>query len=144
MASIFNFREELLHIINNCITTFDSGQNDDLVIVQLERLHTLILRVAESGSVVDVLLEKIDEAMDLLTTEIDNPQERNNVGRPRLIIPISSVEYLLSIGFRAKEISKIFGVSKETIFRRMREQGMAVSNEKCCATQNLQWSIFLP
>ncbi|XP_073720642.1 uncharacterized protein [Misgurnus anguillicaudatus] len=47
-------------------------------------------------------------------------------GRPRTVIPIEHIVYLLKIGLPVKTISRLLGVSRATLFRRLTENNLTV------------------
>ncbi|XP_073724968.1 uncharacterized protein [Misgurnus anguillicaudatus] len=47
-------------------------------------------------------------------------------GRPRTVIPIGHIVYLLKIGLPVKTISRLLGVSRATLFRRLTENNLTV------------------
>ena len=51
----------------------------------------------------------------------DDDSER---GRPRITVDIEEVEFLRSLNFQWKKIANILGVSRSTLHRRLREEGM--------------------
>ena len=50
-----------------------------------------------------------------------------SIGRPRLLIKIEHVELLQSVGFTWQEIADAVQVSRTTLWRRLREEGVATS-----------------
>lgn len=45
-------------------------------------------------------------------------------GRPRIAVDIEEVEFLRSLRFRWNQVASILGVSRSTLYRRMREEGI--------------------
>ena len=52
-----------------------------------------------------------------------------SLGRPRLLISEEQLQYLRSMSFSWRQISKLLGVSIMTVFRRRREYGMSSQND---------------
>lgn len=52
------------------------------------------------------------------------PDDDSERGRPRVTVDIEEVEFLHSLNFQWKKIANILGVSRSTLHRRLREEGM--------------------
>jgi transcriptional regulator of acetoin/glycerol metabolism len=88
------------------------------------------------GGVVPVeLIEIIEEASELLNSELllDAPESKR-CGRPMIHLPVQELEHLLSMNFSVPQMAIMFGVSRDTIFRRMRSAGLSVSFAKTLTT----------
>src|SRR5687768_14594987 len=109
----------------NEVASFLAGDIDsiDLARVRLESIIESVYSVSEhvqidwSPEVVTLLQDAVNE----LNHVVDNDQDVRNVGRPKFFVPIHSIENLLSMNFTVPSIARMFGVSKDTICRRMRE-----------------------
>ena len=96
---------------------------------------------------------KVGEACNILF-DMEHQSQRNesnaarqvsqrNRGRPSYDIKEEQLSFLLEKGFKVSEISKIFGVSKRTIERRMAYFGLSVSGTVCDCRSNIYMQIML-
>ena len=46
------------------------------------------------------------------------------IGRPRIVVNIEEVEYLRSLRLKWKDIAEVLDISRQTLYRRLREEGL--------------------
>jgi DNA-binding NtrC family response regulator len=106
----------------------------DLAIVRIESLIEAISSVNSyvefswSQNATQLLLKIIQE----LEHVADSVEHRSEVGRPKIHIPIHAIENLMELNFNVPRIASMLGVSRDTIFRRMKENGLSVSHMAPC------------
>nr|XP_055057120.1 uncharacterized protein LOC129441490 [Misgurnus anguillicaudatus] len=61
-----------------------------------------------------------------MTHPIVQVERQTTSGRPRVVVPVEHIAYLLEIGLPVKTISELLGVSRATLFRRMAENNLTV------------------
>jgi transcriptional regulator of acetoin/glycerol metabolism len=130
-AGVSVFGQSILIEINECLDMLSGAthSNVDLIVTRLDsivrRIHTTQhARQITWGRLVTQLLE---EASEMLVVFLEAPPSRQSAnGRPKLYISMSSVEYLLSMNFKASKIAELYGVSRETLCRRMKSSGISV------------------
>ena len=120
-----------LSCIQGCRASLDVASSFELIVTRLESLLLAVTTVNDINPFpwAVPVIERLELAISLLTNEI----ERNSIphsgrmGRPSIEIPISSLEYLLSLKFNVPSIAQFYGVSKNTVFRRLHANGLSVS-----------------
>ena len=131
MDLITHLRTSSLESIRNCITIVrNEASSYDVVVIRLESLADAIRAASEEQYVpwAQEALRILDVVVNVLLDEIDGFQYQSpRVGRPRLPISTSLIEFLLSIKFKVVDIAKILGVSRGTVFGRMHSVGISVS-----------------
>jgi len=96
--------------------------SNDRIIILLESLHQFIMESSLSESFSEII-SLIREAVECL--EDASHQEKR--GRKEIPLRLSAIEELLRMNFRITEISRLYGVSRKTLYRRMKAAGMSVS-----------------
>jgi hypothetical protein len=115
----------ILNVIEECQGLLDSDSDNGVVVVRLESLQLMLETIADSPTWKDVVVSKLQLAIALLVHP-NCQNESYSVGRPSLHVPIDGIEYLLSLRFNVPDIAKFYGVSRDTIFRRMSAHGLSV------------------
>lgn len=116
--------------ISNCLELVSELQALDVVVTRIESLIEAIRHVQTSETVSwgNRVVRLLEEASWLIVSELDRTYTlHTNRGRPKLHVSMSSVEYLLSMNFKATKIAELFSVSRETLCRRMKSFGISVS-----------------
>lgn len=87
-----------------------------------DRVEQFIEILAEYSAYTDT---NVDEAA--LTNLLSVLQRLDLVerGRPAIKIPFQAIESYLLHGFKVTEIAKLFGVTRQTIHRRMQNKGLS-------------------
>jgi hypothetical protein len=127
---ISSLSHNAISCIENTIILIRTGSQYDLVVTRLESLLVAVRRVNEISPLSwgFEVSEKLELVITLLINSLDNEvSSARPVGRPKIEISISNVEYLLSLKFKVTVIADILGVSTDTIFRRLRASGISVS-----------------
>nr|XP_020453060.1 uncharacterized protein LOC109958618 isoform X2 [Monopterus albus] len=91
----------------------------------LERLHTRM-----SQDITDRLTDLRNAIQDHINnhepSEVVEVERHTKKGRPNIIIPTDQLAHLLEIGLSVPTISRLWGVSPATLFRRMAENNLSV------------------
>ena len=66
---------------------------------------------------------------------------RDGAGRPTLSVDLFEVEYLRSLQFTWEDIANLLGVSRSTIYRRVKECGLPIQGYSDISDQNLDSAI---
>jgi len=95
--------------------------------VAVTRLESAILasQINLPAPVYGVYVHLLEDALRLLINEV-NSLNCNAVGRPKIEIQQSQLEYLLSMRFNAIQIAKYYRVSRCTVFRRLNDYNLSV------------------
>jgi len=136
MNNINNLTVQALTCVRFCLNELNNFTSFDLIVVRLESLEAAIYDVQHTTSVpwAGQVLHFISHAIFLLLQEIEIHSFETNIGRPAFIIPVSSIEHLLSLKFKATDIAKMYDVSRHTIHRRLKQHNLSVSfaqNSSC-------------
>ncbi|KAJ8270423.1 hypothetical protein GJAV_G00114410 [Gymnothorax javanicus] len=96
--------------------------------VTRERVEQVLETLAEhsaisNSDVNEIVLSKLTEVLVRLS-----PDRARGSGRPAVYIPWETLEGYLLQGFKVNEIAELFGLCPMTIHRRMRENGLRVSD----------------
>ena len=121
----------------------DSSVDYQEVMLKLDFLQRLLVNM----NVDDSICANVGEACNILF-DMEHQSQRNesnaarqvpqgNRGRPSYDIKEEQLSFLLEKGFKVSEISRIFGVSKRTIERRMAYFGLSVSGTVCDCCSNI-------
>jgi transcriptional regulator of acetoin/glycerol metabolism len=100
----------------------------DRVITRLDSVVEAIQSVREYYH-----LQWADEVLNLLWQAINGldldifPSISRAAGRPKILVPTHAIENLLAMNFTVEKIACMLGISRDTVFRRMRENGLSVS-----------------
>jgi len=117
--------ESSLSCVQSCVSLLQDDNSIDTVIT---RLDSLIIAIEETPEFTPAwrndALQILERAVHLLLGVMDAPPPA--VGRPKIMIPVSTLELLLSLKFKGTDIAKFYGVSKDTIQRRLRDAGLSV------------------
>jgi len=122
-----------LACVNNCQQLISEPVNYEIILIKLDSLLSALHRSIDHTAIpwVSAVINKLEVAISILEQEIDGTSSTNSsIGHPRFHIPVSNVEFMLSVNFKATDIAKFYGVSKETIFRRMRAAGISVNTSR--------------
>jgi len=71
------------------------------------------------------MLEEANESILEGINILENRESKR--GRPKINIPIANIENLLTLNFHASKIAEMYGVSQDTIYRRLQENNISVS-----------------
>jgi len=130
-STVHDLTSVAITVIEQCSGLITRQQSIDLAITRLESLQDAIALVSESQEIAWAIeiSDLIETAVSILVEVIglSAPSSRNRAGRPKLEISANTIETLLGMKFRVPIIAAMIGVSKETIFRRMREAGLSVT-----------------
>ena len=115
--------------LNEITVLISSGlASGDGIILRLDSVLEAIRSVSELTFVtwaaqVEHTLEQAIYELQQWGEVISEPR---SVGRPRISVPTESIENLLAMNFSVPSIARMLHVSTDTIFRRMRDQGLSV------------------
>ncbi|RVE55409.1 hypothetical protein OJAV_G00236630 [Oryzias javanicus] len=97
-------------------------------------LEQLLESLAEHSAVTDIPVDEVVLAnLHLALHQLDAIARGR--GRPAINIPFHVIEGYLLHGFNVKEISELFGVTRQTIHRRMNDNGLRKSDVYSALTQ---------
>ena len=110
--------------------------DEDLIQVRLDWLYNAIVRYIDQIPSGETVLGVVREAAELLHTSTSDDHGSDLLdtntsfhaelvptgrgGRPRFLISIEQLEFLLDVRFTSGEIALMFGVSESTVKRRIR------------------------
>ena len=116
--------------INNCLELLEDPNSMEIMVTRVDSLIAAInlTRSTEDLSWGSRVVRLLEEASLLLVLHIEALHSFPKIGRPRLMVPMTSVEYLLSMNFKATKIAELYGISRETLCRRMKMSGVSVHN----------------
>jgi len=123
---------EVLSFVNYGLRAVSNPESYDLLVVRLESVEHAINTYMEEFCIPwgDAVLNIINTIILLIMPQIESMPEPV-LGRPPFFIPISNIECLLSLRFKAVDIAKLYSVSKDTIHRRMKAHNLSVSIALC-------------
>ena len=110
--------------ITECIEMLQNNCSFDIVVSRLECMIR-VLREHDHHPLQITAVDNLDSAIQVLSNEISHPIKSESANKIHL--PIENVEHRLSLQFKLVDIAKIYGVSRHTVFRRLKECGMSVS-----------------
>ena len=118
---------ETLNVVQDIISRLDRISNLNEIDGLLIRIDIVKTRVVNLG-LNDSLIEGLNRAHKLLTeSEVDaNPQRHGRAERPSFDVNEDQIRFLLDQNFKVAEISRIIGVGKRTLERRMNSFGISV------------------
>jgi len=133
-----NIVHELCYNITTCIETCIQSLRDgaalDLLLTRIESIQAAVISVHQFQPLQwgPHVIELLESTISIILSELDQVSTGHSgtavrAGRPAYQIPLSSIEYFLSIQFKVPDIAKFYGVSRNTIFRRMRTSGLSVN-----------------
>uniref|UniRef100_A0A8C2BPP5 Integrase catalytic domain-containing protein n=1 Tax=Cyprinus carpio TaxID=7962 RepID=A0A8C2BPP5_CYPCA len=104
--------------------------NPDYVLSRVEALSDSLFDFAATTDIEmdPVILSNLEEAVNHLNVSLQNADDCKAVGRPRYFIPVDALESYLHAGLSVSNISALFGVGERTIWRRMADRGIRVSD----------------
>ena len=100
------------------------------VCIRLESLYTDLIEADLSGYMYihPQVIQKVFECWKLFQDDDDYAIR----GRPSIEISPSVLKCLVDLQFTSSDISLILGVSRSTVCRRMRQQGLSHTGNYCC------------
>ena len=111
---------------------FDSDSHDS-VFFHEESLYNIIARFDGAVGIDNNIVSYIRQVRDCLSSHSPTSSARvaeklftGNRGRPKYVVPQEQVEFLIERHFSVPEISKLLGVSTQTVERRMSEYGLSI------------------
>lgn len=129
MSEVGNLGVEILSTLCNCTTLLQQdASNCDIVITRLESAISAIsglrlIQEFEWGISIQTQLENI---VDVLLGGCELQVCTRSRGRPKIFLPVSKIEYFLSLNFKVTQIASMFKVSQSTVFNILRENNISV------------------
>ena len=99
------------------------GQYSEESLLKVDRMVQLAVAISPHLSLGYSLLNSLVSIRDCLMNEIESNARRSK-GRPTIPINESHIRFYLDYNFTIKQISDLFGCSRRTIERRMRQAGI--------------------
>jgi len=96
--------------------------SNDRIIILLESINQFIME-SNYLNQFSPIISLIREAAECL----EDADSEKKPGRKEIPIRISAIEELLNMNFRLTEISRLFGVSRKTVQRRIKAAGISVT-----------------
>ena len=140
VETVYNhIRRKLKNILESILRTLQSENLDenltDSASYRLDWVYNTVVRYADLHIVDERFVNCIRNARRCLeTNSAGDPQfalvERvftGERGRPRFQIPLENLRFLLEKKFKIAEIANLFGTSKSTIERRMKDLGLSAT-----------------
>uniref|UniRef100_A0A1A8S4R2 Integrase core domain-containing protein n=1 Tax=Nothobranchius rachovii TaxID=451742 RepID=A0A1A8S4R2_9TELE len=131
-----SLRRDILQRLYDRLSSILERQPVDGEGLQFACHHYLVL-LGALGDIVDVgedILSALSDLNTIIQQERDNQKtlitvhvERGSHGRPRLAVSREALEHLVEMGLPTSVITKLLGVSRVTLFRRMSENNIFVS-----------------
>ena len=116
------------------IGQLDLSNNDsiDYVCIHVECIYADLIELdlsSDSTRICPQVLQKVFECWELFQ---DCEESGSIPGRPLFEISPSIIETLMNLQFTSFDIALILGVSRSTVCRRMRQNGLSYSDNYCC------------
>ena len=131
-------RLELARILHYILRLLQSDYIDENIIdsvqYRLDWVYNTVVRYADLHVIDERVVRCIQLAKDCLQVDSSEGCSRFTVvrhmfngekGRPRLQIPLGHLRFLLEKKFKVAEIANLFGSSKRTVKRRMKDFGLS-------------------
>lgn len=131
-----------LSIAERVLASHGGADETYTLLVRLERLYGYLIYISDNGHARNVAKEDVLETIrrfihcvkdihDIFNVDQGSPFLRiplieHGVGRPRYDLPRDQLLYLLENGFTCDKVSKMLGISKRTVRRRMSEYGLSI------------------
>ena len=93
-------------------------------LAKADRMVQLAMAISPYVSLGDSVLYSVISIRDFLVNEIESQNARRPRGRPSIPISESHIRFYLEYNFSIKQIADMFGCSRRTIERRMRQNGI--------------------
>lgn len=115
----------------------DSDQDSqDLILIRLESLYVDLIEIDLCNNCIHPsVLSKVFECLHLLEESFQH-SDIGCPGRPSFDVSSACIESLMELKFTTSEIGAILGVSRSTICRRMRQNGLSYSRNYCCISDS--------
>ena len=133
-----NIRIELKNILESILRTLQSENLDenlvDSISYRLDWVYNTVVRYADLHIVDERFVHCIGNAKRCVEAHsaedsqfalVERVYFAGERGRPRLQIPCENLRFLLEKNFKVAEIANIYGTSKSTIERRMKDLGLS-------------------
>lgn len=119
--------EDVCNTLESCLRTLrEDDTNWDFVV---SRVDSALLAISDISSIYSIpwahsISQQLELVTELLLESEHMGQKRR--GRPKVALPVTTIESLVSMNFKVPEIAKMFNVSVTTVFRTMRENNISV------------------
>ena len=128
--------EHLTALLQEIVERFATGDHSYRLSLR-SRAEILFCQLSRSDAVddevLDLLVPVIASLRGCVEVLTDNscryqaPLSRGGRGRPRYEIGRDQLQYLLDVGFRVPDISRVLGISQRTVWRRIQEHSIDVN-----------------
>uniref|UniRef100_A0A7M5V6S7 Integrase catalytic domain-containing protein n=2 Tax=Clytia hemisphaerica TaxID=252671 RepID=A0A7M5V6S7_9CNID len=138
--TIMNITEFGSKVLDDIDQAINSGKIDyEWIIYKLDTFERLLSTAVNLYPICEEAINQIASILNHLQRLSDQQQnEQSEIlltldhiggrGRPRLLIDIEKLHYLLSLNFTANDIANFFGTSRSTICRRLSDQSISIKN----------------
>lgn len=128
---IHNFKEEARRCLLDCIGNLQSQSFGDVVVTRIESFILAGSQLLGQDSQLDNAIRIAELALSELVPDDIIQKSRQGRGRPAILIDLHTVEHLLSMNFRGREIARMMSISSSTLFNKLRSVNYSVCLTKC-------------